>query len=115
MQGVFFGLRTGPVSWLVEGDYIVDKGTPTGRRELWASFLEGNWLIRKGHNLKVSYEYLDPDDDVDENEINRYSILWEYSPIQFTQLRTGVRNFDGIPQNDLQNRTEYFIELHGYF
>ncbi len=42
-------------------------------------------------------------------------MVWEYSPVQFTQLRVGARFYDGIPQNDLQNRDEAFAELHVYF
>jgi len=41
--------------------------------------------------------------------------LYEWSPIQFVQLRGGVRFYDGIPQSDLQNRTQAFLQLHGFF
>ena len=54
-------------------------------------------------------------DDVDEDGQNRYSLVWEHSPIEFLQLRLGVRVYDGIPQNDEQNRETAFLELHGYF
>ena len=115
LQGLFCGLRTGPVSWLAEADYIVDDGTSTGRREEWVGLLEANWLIRKGQNLKLTAEFFDPDRDVDEDEQNRFSLVWEYTPMEFIQLRAGARAYDGIPQNSLQNRTEAFLELHGYF
>jgi hypothetical protein len=115
MQNVFFGLRTGPIAWLAEVDYVQDEGTPTGDRDQWAGLIEGNWLVTRGHNLKLTYEFLDPDDDVDEDEQTRYSLVWEYSPFQFAQARAGVRLYDGIPQNDLQNRDEVFIQLHVYF
>ena len=69
----------------------------------------------QGHNLKLTFEWLEPDDDVDEDEQTRTSLLYEWSPIQFIQLRGGVRMYDGIPQNDLQNRTQAFVQLHGFF
>ena len=81
----------------------------------WLGLAEANWEARKGHNLKLTYEHFDPDDDVSEDEQNRYSVVCEYFPFQFTQFRLGVREYDGIDQNDLQNQTEYFLELHGYF
>ncbi|MEO0996015.1 MAG: hypothetical protein AAFX58_00735 [Pseudomonadota bacterium] len=115
MQGVFAGLRTGPIAWLLEADRVSDD-LPNGEtRDAIAGLVEGNWLFRKGHNLKVSYDYLDPDDDVSENHQVRWSLLWEYSPIQFLQGRFGVRVYDGIPQNDRDNRDEFFAELHGFF
>lgn len=112
MQNVFAGLRTGPVSWLAEIDYIVDDGTPTGRRKLWASLLEANYGFRQGHNLKLSFERFDPDTDVSEDEQNRLSVVWEYSPLQFLQLRAGYRDYSGIPQNAVQNREQLFAEVH---
>jgi len=115
MQNVFGGLRTGRVAWLAEFDYIIDDGTPTGRRELWASFIEANILLKKGHNLKLTFEYFDPDDEVSENEQNRISAVWEFFPIQFVQTRLGYRVYDGIPQNSAQNREQLFLELHLLF
>jgi hypothetical protein len=115
MQNLFAGLRTGRITWLGEIDYIIDEGTPTGRRKLWMSLLEANIQIRRAHNLKLTIEYLDPDVDVDNDQQNRASIVWEYSPMQFLQTRAGYRNYDGIPQNPAQNRKQLFVELHALF
>lgn len=112
IQNVFAGLLTGRVSWLAEIDYIIDHGTPTGRRELLTSFIEANFAPRRGHNLKITFEFLDPDVDVAEDEQNRVSLAWEYFPFQFLQTRAGYRRYNGIPQNPAQNRDELFLELH---
>lgn len=113
--GGFAGVKTGPVSWLAEIDYIDDEGLGPDGRNQQAAFVEGNWWLRQGHNLKMTYGYLDPDDDVDEDERNRYSLVYEYFPQSFTQLRIGIRSNDGIPQNNAQNADIAFIQLHGYF
>lgn len=115
MQNVFFGLRTGPLVWLAELDFISDEVPAAPSQDAIAGLLEGNWLFRKGHNLKVSYEYLDPNDSISEDHQVRWSLLWEYTPMQFLQGRLGARFYDGIPQVDVQNRDEFFIELHGFF
>jgi len=60
-------------------------------------------------------EYFDPDRDVSEDQQNRFSAVWEYTPMQFVQFRVGARFYEGIPQNDLQNRRFYFAQLNGYF
>lgn len=115
MGNVFAGLRTGPVSWLAEADWIRDDDQTGPERDSLASLIEANWRIRKGHNLKLTHDWFDPDTDIDEDEQARYSLLWEYTPVQFVQARFGARFYDGIPQSDAQNRDEYFAELHGFF
>ena len=115
MQSLFAGLRTGRISWLASGVYITDDGTPTGRVKQWASLVEGNYEAAKGHNLKLTYEYYDPNADVKENERERYSAVWEYMPLQFTQFRFGARKSNGIPQNNAQNATEVFLQWHAFF
>jgi hypothetical protein len=114
MQSVFAGLKTGPISWLAEVSLISDQ-SPFRERDFYASLLEGNWRLRKGHNLKATYEFLEPDRDRDEDQQERYSFLWEYSPIQFVQSRVGVRRYNGIPNIAVSNRDELFAELHVYF
>lgn len=115
MQNIFGGLKTGPVSWLAEIDYIIDDGAPAGRVKQYIGFLEANTLLTQGHILKLTYEHLDPDTNIDENERNRYSMLYEYYPMQFTQLTAGIRYNDGIPQASNQNVKELFLQLHNYF
>jgi hypothetical protein len=114
MQSVFAGLKTGPISWLAEVSLIGDEA-PSGERDVYATLLEGNYRLRKGHNLKVGYEFLEPDRDRDEDEQERYSLVWEYNPIQFVQSRIGVRRYNGIPNIAVSNRDEVFAELHVYF
>lgn len=115
MQGVFAGLRTGPIAWLAEADYLTDETLGPEERKQWVGLIEANWWISQGHNLKLSAELFEPDSDVDEDEQNRYSLVYELFPLQFVQLRVGARIYDGIPQNDAQNRKIYFAQLHGFF
>lgn len=115
MQNVFAGVRTGPVAWLAELDLIRDDLPGGGERDAIAGYVEANWQFMDGHNLKAAYDYFDPDDDLDENHEVRWSLLWEYTPIQFLQLRVGARIYDAPPQNAFANRDELFAELHGFF
>lgn len=117
---LFAGVRTGPVAWLAEIDYVDDDiagaaALGNDSRSVIAGLLEANWRVRQGHNVKLTAEGLDPNDDVDEDHQARWSLQYEYTPIQFIQLRGGARVYDGIPQNDLQNRRIYFVEVHGFF
>jgi hypothetical protein len=118
---LFAGLRTGPFSWLAEIDYVVDRNAIEGSQtdatrhlRRTVGLIEANWLLRQGHNLKLTGESYDPNRDIDEDDQTRLSVVYEYAPIQFLQVRAGVRYYNGIPQNDLQNRRVSFIELHGF-
>lgn len=112
---LFAGSRWGRFSLLGEVDWFDDDGIGANGRKRMATLAEANFLWRQGHNLKATFEWYEPDTDVDEDEQTRSSLVYEWSPMQFLQARFGVRRFIGIPQNDLQNRTEAFLQLHGYF
>lgn len=115
MHGIFAGWRTGRISWLAELDFIQDEIPGGSDTEIYATLIEGNWRFRKGHNLKVAYEYLDPSDSIAEDEEERYSIIWEYSPFQLFQTRAGYRVYNGVPLFPTTNRDVFFLELHAYF
>jgi hypothetical protein len=116
--GVFGGLRTGPVAWLAEFDAIDDRSLIPilGRKRRSSAWLaEGNWRIVQGHNLKLTTEYLEPDNDIARNRQRRHSVVYEYTPIQYLQLRGGARQHDGPQEFPTQNRRVYFLEMHGFF
>jgi hypothetical protein len=112
--GLFGAFDVGPVTLLGEVDYFDDKSIGDGTK-LMATLAEADWKLMQGHNLKFTYEWFEPNKDIDEDEQTRTSLLYEWSPIQFIQLRAGVRVYDGIPQNDNQNRKQAFLQLHGFF
>jgi hypothetical protein len=114
MLALFAGFNTGPITWLAEVDFIEDD-LASFSRETYATLFEGNWRIAKGHNLKATYEFLDPSDTASEDEQERYSVVWEHSPIQLLQTRVGFRAYNGIPSLPSSNRDELFAELHFYF
>jgi hypothetical protein len=114
LAGLFAGVRTGPVAWLGEADLVRDDGFPEGTRSMVAALGEADWAIRKGHNLKLTGEYYDPDRAVREDQKNRWSFLYEWTPMPFVQLRAGLRRYRGIPQNNVDNRHMLFVEVHGF-
>ena len=102
-------------SWLAEIDFISDDVPSGGSSDIYATLLEGNWRFSKGHNLKATYEFLDPSDSASQDEQERYSVVWELSPMQLLQARVGLRRYNGVPEQPQTNRDEVFAELHFYF
>ena len=128
---LFGGVRTGPLVWLAQAELIDDRsqagtqggspagaqGTSTGAASVQsaATLLEADWGFARGNNLKITQEFLDPNRQVGHGEQNRWSVVYELTPVQFVQLRAGARVMDGIPQAPLQHTRLYFVELHGFF
>ena len=114
VEGLFAGVRTGPVAWLGEADLVHDAGFPEGTRTFVAALGEADWAIARGHNLKVTAEYYDPDRNVSGDQKTRWSVLYELTPMPFVQLRAGVRRYRGIPQSDTDNRRLAVLEVHAF-
>lgn len=115
MAGLFAGLRTGPVAWLGEADVVRQAGYSDGTHTMVPMLGEMDWRLFKGNNLKLTYEFYDPDEHIGNNQQTRWSVLYELTPIPFLQIRAGYRRYQGIPQNNAQNQSLAFIEAHGFF
>jgi len=110
IYGANGGVQFGRVGLLAEADVIDDSAVKQR-----AGILELNMLLTRGNNLKLSYEYYDPDISIFENARTRYSLVWEPFLNQFAQVRLGYRDNRGIPQNPGFNSNLYFAELHLFF
>ncbi|WDE07970.1 porin [Thalassomonas viridans] len=111
---VFAGFNWRDFTLLGEVDWIENENGDQ-QTDMIATLFEINYLFNKRTNLKFTYEYLDPDDDIDENERVRGSVVGEYFLNRFSQLRTGIRIYDAIPQNALWNQDRFFLELHLFY
>ena len=111
---LFGGLRTGPVSWLAEVDAVNVEPAGQVAQHLAAALLEANWLVRRGANLKLTAEWLDPDRSHSTNLETRFSLIAEYTPMQYLQLRLGARSRD-YHSTPYQTVNQAFFEVHAYF
>jgi len=111
---LFGGLRTGPVSWLAQIDAVNTQAAGQPQQHLAAALLEANWLVRRGANLKLTAELLDPDRSHSGNLQTRYSVLGEYTPMQYVQLRLGAR-WRNDNSSVYQAINEAFLEVHVFF
>jgi hypothetical protein len=122
LLGLYAGLRTGPVAWLTEVDLVHQQGSPAGFTTPGVglvptgtqipAFVEADWLIHRGNNLKVTYDYLDPQRNAQGNGEDRWSLVYELTPFPFIQLRTGFRRQSGPRQINFENASLAFAELH---
>ncbi|NQZ22634.1 MAG: hypothetical protein HRT53_11320 [Colwellia sp.] len=118
MFNVFAGTQWRNIGLLAEVDYINLEAANTFTKQdisQLVGLIEMNYQWRKGWNFKLTAEYFDPDNDVDENEQTRYSFITEYTPLSNIQLRLGIRVKQDIPQIPEQNYDVIFLQSHFYF
>jgi hypothetical protein len=91
-----------------------DYGSPKGVTQA-AALLEGDWLIASGNNLKLTFERFDPNRNTHGDNQTRWSLVYELTPVQFVQLRAGVRDYYGPASIPSQRTKLFFVQLHGFF
>lgn len=115
MAALYGGVRTGPVSWLLEYDIVKDTLDLAGETEQQVGLIEANILVAKGSNLKLTYEVQQPDSTVNEKDRTRISAVWEYFPVQYLQFSVGLRSNDGPENLPVSNREQAFAQAHLFF
>lgn len=112
---IFGGINLGKWNLLSEIDFIKNSSPIEEDVNQIATFLSANYPVNHSLNIKLSYGYFDPNDDLDEDEQTRASLIAEKFYNQYTQIRIGTRLLDGIPQSAIQNQSQLFTELHLFF
>ncbi len=125
--GAFAGLGIGRLSLLAEGDFVRDlsgpgsaappTGTtpaPTTVKWQWAWYSEADLLLYRGINLRLAFDYQDPDLSVANDQRVRYTAALEVAPVAF--LRVGVFYYlrRDIPQNVAGNQDQLIVQVHGF-
>jgi hypothetical protein len=116
MYGSFAGLSFGRITLLGEADLIADRDAASGNTiTQLAVFSALNVLVVRGVNFMLSYEFLDPDIDIDHNARTRLVIGIEPFLTQFFQMRLFYRRNDSIPQRPAERADEVRLEMHLFF
>lgn len=115
MANIFGGLRFLDVEWLAEMDVVTDEAPDEDDTTQLMTYLGATKELARGHNLMGSFEWLDPDNSVDEDYQTRTSLIWEYTPLPLFQIRTGAIYRKGIPQSSEQNIRSLFTQFHVWF
>ena len=110
--GAFVGFNFGRFTLLGEGNLISE-----GDVDRFAAFAEMNFLVRRGLNLKLTYEFFDRNRDVsnDRDGQDRITIGLEPFVTQFLQVRVSYQINRFIPQNPVENQDRLIVQLHTFF
>jgi len=114
---LFAGYHWDKVTIIGEIDSVTHNNNDSNLADLTEliGLIELNYAAKQGHNVKLTGEYYDPDDNLREDHRTRYSIIYEYTPYSNIQLRFGYRDREAPPQLPEQNIEKLFIQTHFYF
>lgn len=116
--GVFAGYHYGRFAILGELDRVRDLNSgvaPATEVTQNIRFLEVDYLLKKGWNLKLQSEFLDPNRGVAEDELTRYTVGVEPFLTQFAQVGVFFRHTAGPPQDIRARRSTVTAEVHFFF
>ena len=111
--GVWAGARINKFVLLGEVDWVRDEDAE--ERTQLVTYSELDYEIVDGWNIKLAYEFYDPNRDIDEDERDRVLVGLESFVTSFVQLQVFYRFNQSIPQNIPQNADELLLRLHLYF
>ena len=110
---LFAGLRTARLAWLAEVDLVQAARSNASDAQFAAALLECNWHVAPGINLKLTGEWLDPDRRRPDDLQQRHSVVFEYTPFPYIQLRAGARSASAAQSSAADSRQAFF-EVHAY-
>lgn len=111
LYGGFASASYGNLLVFGEADWIATDladGTQTG----FVTYVEANFLVTPGVDLKAAYDFYDEDLDVKSGSVSRYSFGFEFFPIVGVELRPMYRIVVDEPR-DVKNNEFHFL-LHFY-
>ncbi|MBI3186223.1 MAG: hypothetical protein HYZ28_29140 [Myxococcales bacterium] len=116
--GAFATATVGRFTILAEADHVLDRQSPSEEpesREQWAFYGELDVLIRRGLNLRVGYDFNDPDLAVPEDQRERFNFSLDVFPLQFLRASVTYHLRRDIPQKVAGNQDLLLVQLHGFF
>jgi hypothetical protein len=88
--------------------------SPIGDINNMAAFLEADYRVSRGVNVRGKFDYLDPDRDRDRELTRRYLIDLDLEPLPFTQVKLSYRRYHAsapIEALETPDRDEYLAQL----
>ncbi len=77
-----------------------------------AAYVEANYVVTPGVDVKVAYDFYDPDVDIKTGSMSRYSVGLEFFPISGVEVRPMYRIMKEDP-TDIRN-DEFHMLIHFY-
>ena len=111
MLGVFGGFSKNKLTLIFEFDKAYNW---IGKYKSLASYMELIYKPIQGVHLTAKYDYFDKDMSILSGSTERYSIGFNFFPINMLELKFQIREYE-LFSIDTNINTEYLVQLHTWF
>ena len=112
MVGISGGISYGDFTWTFALDQAENW---IGDNTSMALYDELAWAIIQGIQLIGKYDFFDPNTNLQDGSIARYTIGAEIYPLNIMEIKLQVRMNDVDMENVANKDPEYLIQTHLYF
>ena len=112
MHGISGGASFGNFTWTLAADQVenwIENSTSL------AIYDELTWEIMKGVQILGKYDFFDPNTELSNGSISRFTIGAEIYPLNIMEVKLQVRINEVDIENANQKDPEYLIQTHFYF
>jgi len=117
LMGGFGSISFHDLTLFGEVDFMKTKAAGTTTTGI-IGYVEAGYPVVTGVDLKVAYDFYDPDKDVKSGSISRYSAGVEFFPIAGVEMRPVYRFLktqNAIARQGDDSWTEFHLLFHFYF
>ncbi len=115
LSGLHLGLTLGRFTFLAEADLLTNiYQQKDATVHTLLAYGEGNLLILRGLNLKVSYGFHDPALDIPENHRMSVRGALEIFPLPMVATSVSYTFRQSVPQDEVGNADVLMLELHAF-
>ncbi len=114
LAGPFAAFTLGPVTLHGEVDWISTESSQINQNQFVALGSLEYWL-RQSINIRLAYDFLDPYDDIEEDEKSRLFLGFDAYLTPFLSASASYKMKQSIPQDKSGNADIFTVALHGFF
>jgi len=114
LYGPYASVRLGPLTAMGEADWI-QEDSGVSEQNQFIFFTSLNYWTRQSLNFRLAFDFLDPFDDVEEDEKSRITLGVDAFLTPYLQASAHYKIKDSIPQDIVGNTDALTLGLHAFF
>ena len=113
LLGPFASLRLGPLTLTGEADWLSESGAK--EQDQFIAYASANYWLRQSLNFRIAFDFLDPYDEIEEDERSRVVVGLEGFLTPNLTASTYYKHKKSVPQDPEVDADILSLSLHTFF